>query len=183
MTTRLAVPILLLALAIPAWAEDAPTATKKTPLVAQTMKLPSEVFAVAPSHEPASLLVSMMDGSLARVHATKGVTWKASLGKDAAVQLVAASRGDVVLAGTLFELIAVSTKDGSVLWRTKRPVAFDVSADGTQVVTIDKKGAIATLATTTGKVTATTKAADRREVAMASVHAVSGLAVLGVADG
>ena len=183
MTIRLVNALVLVALAVPAWAEDAPTTAKAKPLVAQAVKLPAEVFAVAPSHEPASMLVSLMDGTLARVDATKGVTWKASLGKDAAVQLVAAPRGDVVLAGTLFELIAVSTKDSSVLWRTKRPVAFDVTADGTQVVTIDKKGVIETLAMDTGKVAATTNAGDKREVAMASVHGRSGLAVLGVADG
>ena len=66
-------------------------------------------------------------------------------------------------------------------WEVKRPIAHAVHGD--RVVTVSKKGALTTLALDTGKELGAAQAGDRREVALASLHPGSGLAVLGVADG
>lgn len=184
------IPCLLLVLALAAplvHAEEKPTAetgTRKAKTRAWTpVDLPGTPVTVAAGDGPTALYFGSDQGQLYRYAGAKGVTWRASLGKDPADRIVAGSRGDVVVASTATELIALSKRDGSLLWRAKRPITFDLSADGRTLFTISKRGDITELDAATGTERATRKAADRREVALASLHPGSGLAVLGVADG
>ena len=187
---------LFLAIAAPALADEPPATatppTKDAPasdaaatkgIVPKAVALPGTAVAIAPDRAAGTFLVATQEAKLHRVSATKGVTWSASLGEHAADKLAASPRGDVVVAASALELLGVATEDGRVLWRAKRPVAFAFSADGKALTTVTKKGHIDIYDPATGDLRSTRTSEAKREVALASVHPASGLAVLGVADG
>ncbi len=149
----------------------------------RAVEVPGTAVAVAPDPAAGAFVVATQEAKLHRVAPGKGVTWSASLGEHAADRIAASPRGDVVVAAGALELLGVATKDGSIAWRMKRPVAFAFSSDGKALTTVTKKGLINLYDPATGDLTSTRRSDAKREVALASLHPPSGLAVLGVADG
>lgn len=185
--TRLLIVGLCTAPLAVAAADDAPAAKKPaapTPALEPVLlETPGAPVAVAPGHAAGEFLFGTQEKKVVRYTVGSGFAWHNDIGELPADGLAMGPQGKRVLASTARELIALAGADGSILWRTKRPVAFAFSPDGTKIFTVSKKGSLAELNAATGVQAATRQAADKREVVLASMHAARGLAVLGVADG
>ncbi|MDF1702759.1 MAG: PQQ-binding-like beta-propeller repeat protein [Planctomycetota bacterium] len=192
--TRLLIGGLCAAPLATAVADDAPQAKQPAPaaktapraqatLEAVLLKTPGAPVAVAPGHAPGEFLFGTREKRVVRFAVGRGLAWQSDVGELPVDRLAMGPDGKRALASTARELIALAGADGTILWRAKRAVAFAFSPDGTQVFTVSKKGALAVLDAATGAQATTRQAADKREVVLASMHAASGLAVLGVADG
>lgn len=178
------------ALALPAWAGEpvpppAPKAEKAVvpAIVPQSIELPRPATAIARGREGEEILVSTEDGAVVRLVIGRSPTWRATTSGEPADLLAAASNSDFVAAATPREVHVFGAQGGAVCWRVPRPVVFAFDATGQHLVSLTKEGEVVERDAATGKELARRKFADGRRVVKASLHAASGLAVLGVADG